>query len=264
MRLPIFQIDAFARKAFHGNPAAVMPLEEWLPDSLLQAIARENNLSETAFFVPEGDAFRIRWFTPVTEVDLCGHATLASAWVILNELFPEWDGVSFVSQSGPLAVRREGEFYVLDFPSRPPVPVTPPAGLAEALGAEVLETWQSRDLVAVLADEATVRQLQPDFAALARLDAFAVVVTAAGDTCDFVSRFFVPKEGIPEDPVTGSAHSTLIPFWAERLGRDRLHARQLSRRGGDLLCGLIGDRVAIGGTAVKVLEGEFLLPEDEI
>lgn len=261
MRLPLFQIDAFARKAFHGNPAAVMPLEEWLSDDLLQSIARENNLSETAFFVPEGDAFRIRWFTPVTEVDLCGHATLASAWVILNELFPEWDGVRFVSQSGPLAVRREGEFYLLDFPSRPPVRSEIPSGLAVALGVPVLETWQSRDLVAVLEDEATVRNLKPNFSALAELDAFAVVVTAAGETCDFVSRFFVPKEGIPEDPVTGSAHSTLIPFWAERLGRDRMLARQLSARGGELLCGLVGDRVAIGGTAVKVLEGEFILAE---
>ncbi len=261
MRLPLFQIDAFARKAFHGNPAAVMPLEDWLPDDLLQSIARENNLSETAFFVPEGDAFRIRWFTPVTEVDLCGHATLASAWVILNELFPEWDGVRFVSQSGPLSVRREGEFYLLDFPSRPPVRTEIPSGLAEALGVTVLEAWQSRDLVAVLEDEASVRNLKPDFTALAKLDAFAVVVTAAGETCDFVSRFFVPKEGIPEDPVTGSAHSTLIPFWAERLGRDRLLARQLSARGGELLCGLVGDRVAIGGTAVKVLEGEFILAE---
>lgn len=261
MRLPLFQVDAFARDPFRGNPAAVVPLEGWLPDRLLQAIAAENNLSETAFFVPEGEGFRIRWFTPVTEVDLCGHATLASAWVILNELFPEWDRVDFGSQSGPLGVRREGEYYLLDFPSRPPRPVPVPAGLAEALGAEVLEAWQSRDLVAVLTDEAAVGSLRPDFSALARLDAFAVVATAPGDTCDFVSRFFVPKEGIPEDPVTGSAHSTLIPFWAQRLGRDRMLARQLSVRGGELLCGLQGDRVAIGGTAVKVMEGELILPD---
>jgi PhzF family phenazine biosynthesis protein len=261
MRIPIYQIDAFASRPFAGNPAAVMPLGAWLPDERLQAIAAENNLSETAFLVPEGEGWHIRWFTPMSEVDLCGHATLASAFVILTELRPDLDAVRFHSASGLLAVSRQGDRFCLDFPSRPPVQVAAPAGLEAALGAPVLETWQSRDLVAVLDSEATVRDLAPDFSALARIDAFAIGVTARGETCDFVSRFFVPREGIPEDPVTGSLHSTLIPFWAARLGRDRMEARQLSHRGGELSCELKGDRVAIAGRAVKVLQGEMILPD---
>ena len=260
MRLPFYQIDAFADRPFAGNPAAVMPLQEWLPDGVLQASAVENNLSETVVFVPEGDQFHIRWFTPGCEVDLCGHATLAAAFVLFTELEPDRTRVTFRSQSGPLGVTREGDLLCLDFPSRPPreVPVTPE--LVQALGAPVVSAWQSRDLVALLGSEAEVRGLAPDMGALCRLDAFAVGVTARGEEADFASRFFVPKEGIPEDPVTGSLHSTLVPFWAERLGKTALRALQVSARGGELLCELRGDRVRIAGRAVKVLEGQFLLP----
>ena len=258
-RFPIYQIDAFADRAFAGNPAAVMPLERWLPDELMQAIAAENNLSETAFLVREGNGYRIRWFMPIGEIDLCGHATLASAFVVMTELEPGRDRVDFVSMSGPLAVTRHGDTFRLDFPTRPPKPVPCPAGLAEALGATVKEAWLTRDLFALLEDEATVRNLKPDLEALSRLEPTSFVVTAKGTDCDFVSRCFAPREGIPEDPVTGSVHCVLIPYWAERLGKTQLFARQLSKRGGELFCELRGDRVQIAGKAVKVLEGAFLL-----
>ncbi|WP_243321169.1 PhzF family phenazine biosynthesis protein [Geothrix sp. SG200] len=258
MRLPIYQIDAFANRAFAGNPAAVMLLDGWLPEAILQAIAAENNLAETAFVVREPEGWRIRWFTPACEVDLCGHATLASAHVLFEQ-DPGLVRITFQSRSGPLAVDRQGDLLVLDFPSRPPVAVAPLPGLEEALGAAVVEVWKARDLVAVLENEAAVRNLSPDMTAVARMDDFAVVATAPGDTADFVSRFFGPRVGVPEDPVTGSAHSTLVPFWARRLGRSRLRALQVSPRGGELICELRGDRVAIGGRAVKVLEGTFIL-----
>ncbi len=259
MRLPIFQIDAFADRPFAGNPAAVMPLAGWLPDATLQAIALENALSETAFFVREGDGFRIRWFTPACEVDLCGHATLASAFVLFTELEPGRAEVTFASASGPLTVRRQDGLLVLDFPSRPPQPLGPVPGLGEALGVEPRELWKARDIVAVLETEAQVRALAPDMARLAAIDAFAVIVTAPGEQADFVSRFFAPRKGVPEDPVTGSAHTTLVPFWAQRLGKVRLRALQVSPRGGELFCEDRGDRVDIAGRAVKVLEGTFLL-----
>ena len=258
MRLPLYQIDAFADRAFAGNPAAVVLLDDWLPDAVMQAVAGENNLAETAFLVREPAGWRVRWFTPACEVDLCGHATLASAFVLF-ERDPGLSRISFQSRSGALAVDRQGDLLVLDFPSRPPVPVAPPAGLAEALGATVRETWKARDLVAILDDEATVRGLKPDLAALAPMDDFAVVATAAGQEADFVSRFFGPRVGVPEDPVTGSAHSTLVPLWAGRLGRPKLRALQVSPRGGELFCELKGDRVAIGGRAVKVIEGTLFL-----
>jgi predicted PhzF superfamily epimerase YddE/YHI9 len=258
---PLFQIDAFADRPFAGNPAAVVPLEAWLPDAVMQAIAVENNLSETAFFVPEGDGYRIRWFMPGGEIDLCGHATLASAFVVLTELRPDLERVTFASMSGPLAVAREGDRYCLDFPLRAPNPVPCPPGLAEALGAPVKEAWLTRDLFALLEDEAAVRELRPNLDALARLEPTSIVVTARGTDCDFVSRCFAPREGIPEDPVTGSTHCVLVPYWAARLGRTSLHARQLSRRGGELFCEQQGDRVRIAGKAVKVLEGAFLLDE---
>lgn len=261
MELRLAQIDAFADRPFAGNPAAVVPLEGWLPAGLMQAIAAENNLSETVFFVREGEGYRLRWFTPMTEVDLCGHATLAAAFLILTDLEPGATRVLFQSVSGPLGVARRGDLLELDFPSRPPRPIPPVPGLAEALGTEILETHLSRDVVAVLPSEAAVRALEPDFSALARIDHFGFIATARGDTCDVVSRFFVPREGIPEDPVTGSAHSTLVPFWAGRLGKTVLHARQLSTRGGELFCELKGDRVAIAGRAVKVLEGRFFIPD---
>ncbi|NTV74931.1 MAG: PhzF family phenazine biosynthesis protein [Holophaga sp.] len=254
-RFPIFQIDAFADRAFAGNPAAVVQLPGWLADEVLQAIAAENNLPETAFLVPDGDGFAIRWFMPVGEIDLCGHATLASGFVVLNELRPGSSRVQFNSRSGPLSVTRSGELYTLDFPVRPPAPVPCPAGLAEALGAPVRDTWLTRDLFALLDDEAAVRDLRPDLGALEKLEPTSFVVTAPGTSCDFVSRCFCPREGIPEDPVTGSTHCVLVPYWARRLGRTRLHARQLSSRGGDLHCELLGPRVAIAGRAVKVIEG---------
>ncbi len=259
MRLPLYQIDAFASRPFAGNPAAVVPLAAWLPDDLMQAIAAENALSETAFFAPEGDGHRIRWFTPACEVDLCGHATLASAFVYFTELEPRRTAITFQSRSGPLSVAREGDLLVLDFPSRPPAPAGPLMGLAEALGAPPLELWRARDLVAVLDSEATVRALQPDLTALARFDEFAIIVTAKGQEADFVSRFFAPRKGVPEDPVTGSAHATLVPFWAQRLGKAKLRALQVSPRAGELFCEAKGDRVAIAGRAVKVLEGTFFL-----
>jgi PhzF family phenazine biosynthesis protein len=261
MRLPIFQIDAFADRAFTGNPAAVMPLDAWLADPTMQAIARENALSETAFFVREDGGFRIRWFTPGCEVDLCGHATLASAFVLFTELEPERQEVTFSSASGPLTVRREGDLLALDFPSRPPAPQAPVPGLAEALGAEPRELWKARDILAVLDSEAQVRALQPDMTGLSGIDSFAVVVTAVGVEADFVSRFFAPRKGVPEDPVTGSSHTTLVPFWAKRLGRSRLRALQVGPRGGELFCEDRGERVSIAGRAVKVLEGTFILGE---
>ena len=258
-RFPFFQIDAFAERPFTGNPAAVMPLPAWLPDDVMQAIAAENNLSETAFFVPEGEGFHIRWFMPVGEIDLCGHATLASAFVILTELRPGGDRVGFRSMSGPLTVTREGDRFCLDFPSREPKPVDCPAGLEAALGAKVREAWLTRDLFALLEDETAVRGLKPDMEALSRLEPTSFVVTAPGKDCDFVSRCFAPREGIPEDPVTGSTHCVLIPYWAKRLGKSMLHARQLSKRGGELFCEQNGDRVKIAGKAVKVIEGSLIL-----
>ncbi len=261
MRLPIFQIDAFADRPFAGNPAAVVILQEWLAVPLLQAIAAENNLAETAFLVREPAGWRIRWFTPELEMDLCGHATLASAFVLFEELQEPGERVLFNSVSGPLSVERRGEALVLDFPSRPPVPCEAPKGLFEALGVGPRAVAKARDHFLVMASEIEVAALRPDFAALERVDSFGVIVTAPGDAVDFVSRFFTPAAGIPEDPVTGSAHCTLIPYWAERLGQTRLSARQISRRGGALDCELCGDRVRIGGRAVKVLQGEFLLPD---
>ncbi len=255
MPIVLYQIDAFADQVFRGNPAAVCPLDAWLPDHTMQSIALENNLSETAFFVGQGGQYEIRWFTPEIEVDLCGHATLASAFVVMTELEPGLDSVHFQSKSGQLGVARRGELYELDFPARPATPCAAPAGLAAALGVDPRETLGARDLVAVLASETQVRHLEPDMTALARLDCFAVIVTARGTDVDFVSRFFAPAKGVPEDPVTGSAHCTLAPLWASRLGKTRLTARQLSRRGGELTCELRGDRVAIAGRAVKYLEG---------
>jgi len=263
MRLKIHQMDAFAERPFEGNPAAVMPLDAWLPDSLMQAIAMENQLSETAFLVPDadGDGYGIRWFTPTCEVDLCGHATLAGAWLVLNELRPCLGAVEFRSQSGPLRVARDGDWLVLDFPRRPPVPAPEhlPA-LARALGAAPVEALMSRDLVAVFETEGQIRALAPDFALMANLPGFGVLATARGNSADFVSRCFFPREGIPEDPVTGSAHSTLIPHWAARIGRTRMEALQLSRRGGRLRCEDRVDRVGIAGRAVKVMEGVMDIP----
>ncbi len=255
MRIPLFQIDAFTGRLFGGNPAAVCPLEEWLDDATLQAIAAENNLSETAFFVPRGARYQLRWMTPTMEVDLCGHATLAAAFVILNDLEPSRDAVTFDTASGELTVRREGALLSMDFPARPPSPCEMREDLIAGLGPRPLEMLASRDHMAVYGSEQEVRRLQPDMEALARVEHFAVIATAPGREVDFVSRFFAPRAGIPEDPVTGSAHCTLIPYWARRLGKPRMHALQVSQRGGELWCELRGDRVVISGRAVRYLEG---------
>ena len=256
MKLPIFQVDAFANRVFAGNPAAVVLLEEWLPDEVLQGIAMENNLSETAFVVPRGGFFELRWFTPMVEVDLCGHATLASAYVLFRQGHASGE-IVFETESGTLTVRQEGELLAMDFPARPPRPIAGNASVTACLGAAPAELHAARDLLAVFATQADVAALEPDFAALAGLDEFAVIVTAPGDACDFVSRFFAPAVGIPEDPVTGSAHCTLAPYWSERLGKSELHARQISARGGELFCEHRGDRVVLKGQAVEYLRGEI-------
>ncbi len=256
VRIPIYQIDAFTRRVFAGNPAAVCPLDKWLPDNTLQAIAAENNLSETAFFVRRGARFHLRWFTPAREVDLCGHATLAAAFVILNHLHPSLEAAVFDTMSGELTVRRDGELLSMDFPARPPRPAPENPMLAEALGATPREVWAARDLMALFASEEEVCALRPDMAKLAQLDAFAIIATAPGRDCDFVSRFFAPRAGIAEDPVTGSAHCTLVPYWSHRLGKPRLFARQVSTRGGELWCEDQANRVIIKGRAVLFLRGE--------
>jgi len=258
--LPFFQVDAFTDRPFAGNPAAVCPLEAPLPEALMQDIAAENNLSETAFFHRQGDAFSLRWFTPTTEVDLCGHATLASAFVLMTELEPGRTVVTFQTRSGPLSVQGYHGRYILDFPAYPPRPADAEtaARVSEALGVQPREVVQARSLFALLDDAAAVRACAPDFAALARLPT-AVGITASGDgeapPVDFVARYFAPGFGINEDPVTGSAYCTLAPYWGSRLGEPEMHARQVSRRGGEIACELKRDRVLIGGNARLVIKG---------
>jgi predicted PhzF superfamily epimerase YddE/YHI9 len=262
MRIRLYQVDAFARRPFAGNPAAVCLLPRWPGDDLLRDVAAENAVPETAFLVPaSGGDYDIRWFTPEVEVDLCGHATLASGWVVLERLGPGRGAVAFRSrEAGLLGVERDGERLALDFPSRPARPAGPPPALVAALGGEPRECWKARDYVAVLSSEAEVRSLRPDLAAVRALDAQGLIVTAPGEACDFVSRYFAPQAGIDEDPVTGSAHCTLAPLWAERLGRRELAARQVSRRGGELWCELRGDRVRIAGHVAPFLEGFAEIP----
>ena len=259
MQLDIYQVAAFTSTSFGGNPAAVVPMDEWIDEALMQRIAAENNLSETAFFVPAGhDAWEIRWFTPSVEVPLCGHATLATAAVIRHELGQSRWPVTLHSASGKLAVDTDGDRYVLDLPANPPAPVSAPTGLAEALGAELMETMLGGDIyMAVLADEAAVRALSPDFGKLAKLVAHGLVATAAGESVDFVSRFFAPAIGIDEDPVTGAAHCVLTPYWSARTGKQILHAQQVSKRTGSLTCEHRGDRVRLGGDAVFFLSGKI-------
>lgn len=257
MRLPLYQVDAFTGRLFGGNPAAVVLLEDWLPDDVLAAIAAENNLAETAFVIPRADTMPLRWFTPKVEVDLCGHATLATAHVLFRYSFPSLNRLTFETRSGTLAVTRDGEFLSMDFPSRPGKPVEVSDDLAAALGRRPRAAYRARDLMAVFETESDVRDLRPDLQRIWAMDAFAIIVTAPGDEVDFVSRFFTPRAGIPEDPVTGSAHCTLIPYWADRLGRAELVARQLSARGGELFCKFRGDRVDIAGRTVEYLRGEI-------
>jgi PhzF family phenazine biosynthesis protein len=262
MRTPIFQVDAFASQRFAGNPAAVMPMDCFPEDSVMQAIAAENNLAETAFLVREegvrdGGDYRIRWFTPLTEVPLCGHATLASAAVVMERLEPARRQVVFHSASGPLAVSRAEAGYVMDFPARPASPTAPPPGLVRALGAEPIEVVVNAfNYLALLESPQVVRRLAPDMTAIARLDRSGLIVTARGDgDYDFTSRYFAPAKGIPEDPVTGAAHCMLAPFWAGRLGKTTFRAYQASRRGGEIVCRLVGDRVELEGSCVFYLEG---------
>lgn len=259
MDLQIFQIDAFTSKVFGGNPAAVVPLDKWLPDEAMLSIAAENNLAETAYFVKSGDAYEICWFTPTCEIELCGHATLASAYVLFEELGYPGDTITFRSRCrGELRVTKSGGRFVLDFPAFPMKQIDPIAELAAAEHPP-LEYYESQSnmLFVVLDSETTVRELKPDMRMIEGLPYREVIVTAKGETCDFASRMFAPKIGIPEDPVTGAIHCSLIPFWAERLGKNELFARQVSQRGGELFCEFAGDRVKIGGNAVKYLKGEI-------
>lgn len=258
MRARIFHVDAFADRLFAGNPAAVLPLEKFPPDPVMQAIAAENNLAETAFLVRDGDDYRLRWFTPLVEVPLCGHATLASAAVVMERLEPARTSVLFQSASGPLLVRRSVTGYVMDLPGRPSQPIPPPAGLHEALGVTPIEVLGNVfNYMAVLESAGQVRKLAPDMPALARLDRPGVIVTARGEEgYDFVSRYFAPAKGIAEDPVTGAAHCMLAPYWAEQLGKTSFRAYQASRRGGEVVCRLARDRVELQGACVFYLEGQ--------
>jgi PhzF family phenazine biosynthesis protein len=261
MKIPFYQIDAFSRKIFGGNPAAVCLLESWFDNNALQSIAAENNLSETAFLVPKSKGrYYLRWFTPTVEIDLCGHATLASAFVIFSFIDTTLPSVDFETASGLLSVAKSDKLLSMDFPTRTPVPTEIPLILSQALGAEPFEVLKSRDLLAVFRDESAIRDMNPNFDKLKQIpDFFAIIVTARGEKSDFVSRFFAPNAGIPEDPVTGSAHCTLIPYWADRLKKNQLHALQLSKRGGELFCENLGDRVRISGNAVLYARGELYL-----
>jgi predicted PhzF superfamily epimerase YddE/YHI9 len=264
MDVTLYQIDAFTDRLFAGNPAAVCPLDHWLADDVMQAIAAENNLSETAFVVPQGDAYGLRWFTPAVEVDLCGHATLATAFVILTRLAADRDAVSFDTRSGRLTVHRGAAGLVMDFPVLPVQDAIDPADPNVAgLGRTPVELHRIREAhgapycLAIYDDEADVATLTPNFAALGA----NVIATAPGDTVDFVSRFFAPLSGIDEDPVTGSAHCTLTPYWAGRLGKSELRARQISARGGDIGCRLDGERVFLSGKCVAYMEGRIAVPD---
>jgi PhzF family phenazine biosynthesis protein len=257
MELTLFQVDAFATKVFSGNPAAVVPLEYWLPDAVLQNIAFENNLSETAFFVKEPEGLRIRWFTPVAEVALCGHATLASAHVLFYHLNFQGNVIEFQSLSGLLKVEKSGDLLWLDFPASKLTRVEITDNLAKAVGFSPFECWRGHDdFMLIFEDEQTIRSIAPDFPEILKSECRGLIVTAKGEKVDFVSRFFAPKVGVNEDPVTGSAHTMLIPYWSERLGKKEMEARQVSKRSGDIKCINNGDRVKIGGHAVIYLVGK--------
>ena len=261
MKFPFFWVDAFTSRVFTGNPAGVVPLTQWPADALMQRIAFEHGLAETAFFVRTGaDRFHLRWFTPAVEVELCGHATLATAFTLFNQLGQAGDVITFDSRSGPLTVTRRGDLLELDFPSSRASPVPPSEALTKALGRAPLLFLQSKvRWLCVYTTAAEVSALQPNHALLEKIVPGRITVTAPGDDCDFVSRSFVPDAGIPEDPVTGSAHCTLVPYWAGRLGKPKLHARQFSARGGELWCELAGDRVKIAGHAVLYMKGEIVV-----
>ncbi len=257
MKIPIYQVDAFTNTIFKGNPAAVCPLKDWPEIEIMQQIAAENNLAETAFFVKKGSQFELRWFTPEVEVDLCGHATLATGHVLFNHLHFPGNEILFQSISGPLIVTRNEELITLDFPASNCISTGKMVELTDALGIRPVEICKSRDYLALFNDEKTILAIQPDFEKLKKLDCLGIIITAPGDQSDFVSRFFAPAVGVNEDPVTGSAHTMLIPFWAERLKKNKLYAFQLSKRGGELFCELAGDRVLISGKAITYLTGEI-------
>jgi PhzF family phenazine biosynthesis protein len=259
MKLPIYQVDAFTDRLFSGNPVAVVLLDEWLPDEILTSIAAENNLAETAFVVTHEEIFPLRWFTPTVEVDLCGHATLASAHVIFHYLRQSANSVTFSTRSGSLIVARDGELLSMDFPARPGKPMPIKDALVDALGIRPVEAYLAHDLLVVFESESQIRDFQPDFQHIASLDAFAVIISAPGDAVDYVYRFFAPRQGISEDPATGSAHCTLVPYWADRLGKIELSARQLSARSGQIRCRLRGDRVLIAGRTVEYLRGKITI-----
>lgn len=257
MEISLYQIDAFASELFKGNPAAVCPLDEWLPDKTMQSIAEENNLSETAFFIPKVNGFHIRWFTPKNEVDLCGHATLASAYVLFDILGYKRDKIEFDSRSGLLCVTKDNEWIVMDFPAQPPVLCDIPKEIEAAFNIVPVECLKSEDYIVVFGREIDIESADPDFELLTRLDLRGVIITAKSSRYDFIARFFAPKYGIFEDPVTGSAYTQLAPYWASKMGSKRFGVKQVSSRGGELICEIVDDRVLISGKAVKYLEGKI-------
>lgn len=259
MKLDLYQIDAFTDIPFEGNPAAVIPLETWLPDNTMQSIAEENNLSETAFFIPTNNGFHIRWFTPKTEVDLCGHATLAAAYTLFNILGYNENRIEFESKSGTLTVLQNDDWLVMDFPAQLPIPCNIPYEIVKAFDKASIECLRSEDYIVVFETESDILSIKPDLDYLKKLDLRGVIITARSRQYDFVSRFFAPKYGIDEDPVTGSAHTQLIPYWAKKLGKTKMKAKQVSSRGGELVCELRNDRVLISGKAIKFLEGKIEL-----
>ena len=265
MSLHLYQVDAFTNRLFAGNPAAVVPLSEWLPEDVMCAIAAENNLSETAFFIPAVDSgadFHLRWFTPTVEIDLCGHATLASAFILFTELAWQSDMLRFTTASGLLSAWRRGDGMItLDFPARPGREMDVPEGLKSAIGQPVVDFRRAVMNMAVLQDESAVRTVEPDLDYIRNLEGDGLIITAPGDSCDCVSRYFAPNSGIDEDPVTGSAHCTIAPYWAEKLGKASLAARQVSKRSGDVDCALADDRVLISGHACLYSEGRLVLVE---
>ncbi len=258
-RARYFHIDAFTHHPFSGNPAAVVPLDQWPDDALLQKMAAEHALSETAFLVPTKDGYHLRWFTPATESDLCGHATLASAHLVFSELKPKASEIVFETRSGPLPVRRSGDLIVMDFPARPATPVSAPAFLVDGLGRAPKAVLKARDFLCIFETEEEIRGLWPRYDLLAKVDTYGIIVSAPGHASDFVSRYFAPRLGILEDPVTGSAHCTMVPYWSKALGKKELIAHQVSSRGGDIYCTDRGDRVLMAGYAVTYMEGQVRL-----
>ncbi|NRB39659.1 MAG: PhzF family phenazine biosynthesis protein [Pseudomonadales bacterium] len=262
MKFDIFQVDAFCHQVFSGNPAAVVPLKTWLSDQLLQAIAAENNLAETAFYIPCESGFHIRWFTPTVEVDLCGHATLAAAYVLFEQFNYAKEKIIFASRSGPLSVTQSNNLFTLNFPEQKPQPCETPTAIIKALGLTPLRCLKNQDYIAVLENEKAVAEVEVNLSALKDLDLRGLIITAEGENSDFVSRFFAPNFGIDEDAVTGSAHTQLAPYWAQVLGKNTLTARQLSRRGGELYCELKDQRVLISGSAALYMQGSIHVAGD--